>query len=99
MDESPHLPEAAPGDELVVLQIVLTEAEGQILCDLLNSGGINAILHGTQLSGYGMITSAIHGGAGEILVHAKDVEEARNFVRMWQTPLLEESDEQPAGGD
>ena len=85
-------PPPQPGDELVFLQSVLTETEGRIICDLLQSGGIDAMLHGNELSGYGMIYTSVHGGAGEVLVHARDLEEARNFVRMWQTPLLEESD-------
>jgi len=96
-DEHEAVPPLQPGDELVVLQTVLTEVEGQILCDVLNSGGIDAMLHGAGLSGYGLITASAHGGAGEIMVHARDLEEARRFVKLWQAPLLEESDAVPEG--
>jgi hypothetical protein len=88
-----HERKADAGDELAVLQAVLTETEGQILCDLLNSGSIDAMLRSTQFGGYGILTSASHGGAGEVLVHKRDLAEARNFVQMWQAPLLEEEHE------
>jgi hypothetical protein len=80
---------------LVQLCTVMTEPEGQILCDLLNSGGIPAMLHSFQISGYGMFTASFGGGWGEVLVHAKNLAEARHTVELWQVPLLEESDAAP----
>ena len=88
MDEQVNVPD--PGDKLVTVCTVMTEVEGQILRDLLESGGIEAMFHTNQLSGYGGINTSFGGSAGEVLVHAKDLDEARNFVKMWQTPLLEE---------
>jgi hypothetical protein len=81
-------------EALVRLCTVTTEIEGQILTDLLNSGGIEAMFHSAGLSGYGLINAAGFGGAGEVLVRARHLDEARNFVKMWQTPLLDEADDE-----
>jgi hypothetical protein len=84
---------AEPRDDgtLVHLCSVMNDIEGQIIRDLLESGGIAALYRSGGLGGYGMISANLTGGAGEVLVYPADLSEARRFLELWQKPLLEEA--------
>lgn len=77
-------------DVLTELTTVSSALEGQMLVDLLLSGGIAAMLRDGALSGYGGITANPGGGAATVLVHAADLPDAQDFLRLWRVPLLEE---------
>lgn len=75
---------------LVELTTVGSAMEGQMLVDVLMSGGIAAMLRGGEISGYGLTMANPGGGAGTVLVKESDLPEAQEFLRKWRVPLLEE---------
>lgn len=79
-------------DELVELTTVGSTMEGQMLVELLMSGGIAAMLRDGSISGYGGISVNPSGGAGSLLVHRSHLADAQEFLRLYRVPLLEESD-------
>jgi putative signal transducing protein len=66
-------------DEPVVLDVVQTEPEAELLCSLLRSSGIEC---GQRLSNQGAGAFGATGGVGpyEVLVHRKDLEAAREIL-------------------
>ena len=68
------------GDELVVLDVVGTEQEAEVLCGLLASAGIAALPRQTNV-GAGASDGMVVIGPYEVVVHAEDLEAAREVVR------------------
>ncbi len=67
-------------DELVVVEVVATEPEAELLCSLLRSVGINCTY---RLSNYGAGASdgMPTGGPQEVIVRAEDLASAREVLR------------------
>ena len=66
--------------ELVVVEVAGTEAEGELLCSLLRSAGIECLSRLTN-SGAGAGDGLGTGGAHEIVVGRQDAEAARELLR------------------
>jgi coenzyme F420-reducing hydrogenase alpha subunit len=72
--------------ELVVLEVVGSEPEAELICSLLRSEGIPCIQQKTDYAaGVGDGMSVI-GGPREIVVHAKRLAEAREILER-QSPI------------
>jgi hypothetical protein len=67
-------------DALVPLDVVATEAEGEILCGLLRSAGIDCALRVTD-RGAGAADGLSVGAAQTVLVRSEDLAAAREVVR------------------
>ena len=67
-------------DALVPLDVVATEAEGEILCGLLRSAGIDCTLRVTD-RGAGAGDGLSVGAAQTILVRSEDLAPAREVLR------------------
>ncbi len=67
-------------DELVVVDVVATEGEAQLLCSLLQSAGVDCTY---RLSNYGAGASdgMPTGGPQEVIVRAEDLTSAREVLR------------------
>jgi hypothetical protein len=66
-------------DELVVVEVAGSEPEAELLCALLASAGIRCTRRQTN---YGAGSSdGMPGGPQEIIVHAEDLESAREVLR------------------
>jgi hypothetical protein len=68
------------GDELVVLDVVGTEQEADVLCGLLASAGIEAFPRQTNV-GAGASDGLTVVGPYEVVVPAQDFEAARELAR------------------
>ena len=68
------------GDELVVLDVVATEQEAEVIGGLLRSAGIACLTRQTNV-GAGASDGLTVAGRYEIVVRAKDVESAREVRR------------------
>jgi hypothetical protein len=68
------------GDELVVLDVVATEQEAEVLCGLLGSAGIEALPRQTNV-GAGASDGLVVVGPYEVVVRAEDLEAAREIAR------------------
>jgi hypothetical protein len=66
-------------DELVVVEVVATEPEAELLCSLLRSAGIECTYRVTNL-GAGAADGLAVGGPQEVVVRAEDVESARDVL-------------------
>ena len=66
-------------DELVVVEVVSTEPEAELLCSLLRSAGIKCTPRQTN-RGAGAL-EGLPGGPQEIIVRAADLESAREILR------------------
>jgi len=66
-------------DELVVVEVAGTEAEGELLCSLLRSAGIECLSRLTD-SGAGAGDGPGTVGAHEIVVAIQDAEDARALL-------------------
>jgi Putative prokaryotic signal transducing protein len=65
-------------DELVVVEVVGTEPEAELLCSLLRSAGISCA---RRQSNFGAGASdGMPGGPQEVVVRAEDVESAREVL-------------------
>ena len=65
-------------DELVVVEVVGTEPEAELLCSLLRSAGIRCV---RRQSNYGAgALDGMPGGPQEVVVRAEDVESAREVL-------------------
>ena len=65
-------------DELVVVEVVGTEPEAELLCSLLRSAGISCT---RRQSNYGAGASdGMPGGPQEIVVRVEDLESAREVL-------------------
>jgi hypothetical protein len=67
-------------DALVPVEVVATEAEGEIVCGFLRSAGIDCTLRVTN-RGAGAADGLSIGGPQSVLVRADDLESAREVVR------------------
>ncbi len=67
-------------DELVVIDVVATELEAEVLCGLLRSAGIECLGRQTNM-GAGASDGMSVVGPYEVVVRAKDVESARDVLR------------------
>jgi hypothetical protein len=67
-------------DELIVVDVVATEGEAELLCSLLRSAGIDCTY---RLSNYGAGASdgMPTGGPQEVIVRAEDLTSAREVLR------------------
>jgi hypothetical protein len=68
------------GDALVVLDVVATEQEAEVICGLLRSAGIECLPRQTDV-GAGASDGLSVTGPYEVVVRAKDVELAREVLR------------------
>jgi hypothetical protein len=66
-------------DELVVVDVVATEAEAELLCSLLRSAGINCIRRQTNF-GAGASDGVPVGGPQEVVVRREDADAAREVL-------------------
>ena len=66
-------------DELVVVEVVATEPEAELLCSLLRSAGIRCTYRVTNV-GAGAADGLAVGGPQEVVVRAEDVESARDVL-------------------
>jgi hypothetical protein len=66
--------------ELVVVDVVATEPEAELLCSLLRSAGIECTSRQTNL-GAGASDSLPVGGPQEVIVRREDAEAARDILR------------------
>jgi Putative prokaryotic signal transducing protein len=66
-------------DELVVVEVAGTEGEAELLCSLLASAGIRCARRQTNY-GAGAF-DGMPGGPQEVIVHAEDLESAREVLR------------------
>jgi Putative prokaryotic signal transducing protein len=66
-------------DELVVIGVVTTEPEVELLCGLLRSAGI-ACLHSTHNRGAGASDGVPLGGPQEVMVSREQAESAREIL-------------------
>ena len=66
-------------DELVVVEVVATEPEAELLCSLLRSADIRCTHRVTDL-GAGASDGLSVGGPQEVIVRAEDVESAREVL-------------------
>ena len=67
-------------DELVVVEVVASEPEAELLCSLLRSAGIRCTYRVTNV-GAGAADGLAVGGPQEVVVRAEDVESAREVLR------------------
>jgi hypothetical protein len=67
-------------DGLVVIDVVATEQEAEVLCGVLRSAGIECLGRQTNV-GAGASDGMPVGGPYEVVVRAKDVESAREVLR------------------
>jgi hypothetical protein len=67
-------------DELVVLEVVATETEAELLCGLLRSAGIECTLRQTNL-GAGASDGLPVTGPYEVLVRQEDATSARELLK------------------
>jgi hypothetical protein len=67
-------------DELVVVEVVATEPEAELLCSLLRSAGIECTYRVTNL-GAGAADGLAVGGPQEVIVRREDLEPAREVLR------------------
>jgi Putative prokaryotic signal transducing protein len=67
-------------DELVVVEVVATESEAELLCSLLRSAGIECTYRVTNL-GAGAADGLAVGGPQEVIVRREDLESAREVLR------------------
>jgi hypothetical protein len=68
------------GDEFVVLDVVGTEQEAELICGLLATAGIAAQPRQTNL-GAGASDGLVVVGPYEVVVRAEDLEAAREIAR------------------
>jgi hypothetical protein len=68
------------GDGLVVLDVVATEQEAEVLCGLIRSAGIECLTRQTNL-GAGASDGLSVVGPYEVVVRAEDLEAARELAR------------------
>ena len=66
-------------DELVVVEVVVSEPEAELLCSLLRSAGIRCTYRVTNV-GAGAADGLAVGGPQEVVVRAEDVESAREVL-------------------
>ncbi|MGH3084570.1 MAG: putative signal transducing protein [Gaiellaceae bacterium] len=66
-------------DELVVVEVVASEPEAELLCSLLRSAGIRCTYRVTNV-GAGAADGLAVGGPQEVVVRAEDVESAREVL-------------------
>ena len=71
---------STPMDELVVVEVVPTEALAAMLCSVLSSSGI-ACTHRLTNRGAGAADGLAVGGPQEIVVRSEDLEAAREILR------------------
>jgi hypothetical protein len=67
-------------DELVVVEVVASEPEAELLCSLLRSAGIECTYRVTNL-GAGAADGLAVGGPQEVIVRREDLESAREVLR------------------
>ena len=67
-------------DDLVVVEVVATEPEAELLCSLLRSAGISCLNKLTN-RGAGASDGMPVGGPQEIMVRREDAESAREILR------------------
>jgi hypothetical protein len=67
-------------DELVVVEVVASEPEAELLCSLLRSAGIRCTHRVTNV-GAGAADGLAVGGPQEVLVRREDLERAREVLR------------------
>jgi hypothetical protein len=67
-------------DELVVVEVVATEPEAELLCSLLRSAGIECTYRVTNL-GAGAADGLAVGGPQEVIVRREDLESAGEVLR------------------
>jgi hypothetical protein len=67
-------------DELVVVEVVATEPEAELLCSLLRSAGIECTYRVTNL-GAGAADGLAVGGPQEVIVRREDLEFAGEVLR------------------
>jgi hypothetical protein len=77
-------------DELVVLEVVGTEPEAELLCSLLRSAGISCTYRQSNY-GAGASDGMPGGGPQEVIVRADDVESAREVLESARTRKEEEA--------
>jgi hypothetical protein len=66
-------------DGLVVIDVVATEQEAEVICGLLRSAGLECLVRQTNV-GAGASDGMPVGGPFEVVVRAKDVESAREVL-------------------
>jgi hypothetical protein len=66
-------------DELVVVEVVATEAEAELLCSLLRNAGITGT-HRLSNYGAGASDGMPVGGPQEVIVRAEDLASAREAL-------------------
>jgi hypothetical protein len=66
--------------ELVVVEVVASEPEAELLCSLLRSAGIRCTYRVTNV-GAGAADGLAVGGPQDVVVRAEDVESAREVLR------------------
>jgi hypothetical protein len=66
-------------DELVVVEVVATEPEAELLCSLLRSAGISCTRRQTNF-GAGASDGLPVGGPQEVIVRPQDLEAARDIL-------------------
>ena len=74
-----HLRLAVAGDVLVVLDVVATEQEAEVICGLLRSAGIACLTRQTNV-GAGASDGLTVAGPYEVVVRAEDLEAAREVA-------------------
>ena len=67
-------------DELIVIDVVATEQEAEVLCGLLRSTGIECLLRQTNV-GAGASDGLSVAGPYEVVVRAHDAEAAREVLQ------------------
>lgn len=67
-------------DELVVVEVVATQAEAELLCSLLRSEGIRCT-HRVSNYGAGAADGMPVGGPQEVIVRSEDLTSAREVLR------------------
>jgi hypothetical protein len=67
-------------DELVVVEVVATEPEAELLCSLLRSEGIKCT-HRVSNYGAGAADGMPVGGPQEVIVRSEDLASAREVLR------------------
>jgi hypothetical protein len=67
-------------DELVVVEVVASESEAELLCSLLRSAGIECTYRVTNL-GAGAADGLAVGGPQEVIVRREDLESAGEVLR------------------
>lgn len=73
-------PQGMAKDDLVVVEVVSTEPEAELLCGLLRSGGIKC-LHKLTNRGAGAADGWGVGGPRQVMVRQKDADSARKILR------------------